>query len=812
MANLIQDIRYAVRRLLKNRSFSIVAVIAVALGIGANSAMFSVINAVLLRPLPYQSPERLVTIWEESPVRDMYELPISLANYRDWVDQNTVFEQISAYTFSNLNLSGAGEPERVFAVRSSANLFSLVGAAPLLGRPFLAEEDKEGDARVVILSNGLWQRRFGSNSRIIGEPVTLNNQTYTVVGVMPAGFQFPVGFGYLGKVLNDPVDLYVPIAATANEARRGSFSFFCIGRLKHGVNFDQARTEMTAIEGRIVEQYPGENSGIGISLIPTHEQTVKEIRPALLVLLGAVAFLLLIACTNIANLLLARAASREREIAIRTALGASRVRVLRLLLTESVILSLAGGLLGLLLALWGTDALMALAPDNIPRLSEVGVDGRVFGFTLAVSILTGIVFGLVPAIHASKPDLNEALKEGARGLTGGIAGKRIRNVLVAVEVALSLVLLIGAGLMIRSFSRLQQMDLGFNPDNVVALSLSLSQTRYPEDHHRIAFFQTALERLQSLSGVQSAGATTGLPLTLSISGSDFRIEGRPEPEPGTEMIISTRSVSPGYFGTLGIRLIKGRDFSDSDTSDAPKVAVINSDLARIYFSNEDPLGKRITFDDGQSWLSIAGVIDDIKQLGLDSSARPEVYFPYPQATHPSMSIVVRTASNPASLLAAVKSKIQEIDQDLPIEDLMTMEQLLSNSVSGPRFNMLLLSVFAVVALVLAAVGIYGVMSYSVSQRIHEIGIRMALGAQSSEVLKLVVKQGMFLTLAGLVTGVAASLLLTQLMSSMLFGVTATDPVTFAAVLALLAGVALGACFIPARRAAKVDPMVALRHE
>jgi putative ABC transport system permease protein len=539
---------------------------------------------------------------------------------------------------------------------------------------------------------------------------------------------------------------------------------------------------------------------------------VKEIRPALLVLLGAVAFLLLIACTNIANLLLARAASREREIAIRTALGASRLRVLRLLLTESVMLSLAGGCLGLLLALWGTEALMALAPDNIPRLSEVGVDGPVFGFTLAVSLVTGIVFGLVPAIHSSKPDLNEALKEGSRGSTGSVAGKRIRSILVAVEVALSLVLLIGAGLMIRSFFRLYQMNLGFNPDNVVALNMSLSNSKYPEDRQRVAFFQAALERLQSLNGVQSAGATTGLPLTLSISGSDFRIEGRPEPEPGTEMIIITRSVSPGYFGALGIRLIKGRDFSDRDNSDAPKVAVINSDLARIHFPDEDPIGKRITFDDGESWISIAGVIDDVKQLGLDSRAQPEVYFPYQQAANPSMSIVVRTTSNPLSLVAAMKSQIQEIDKDLPIADVKTMGQLLSESLSGRRFNMLLLTVFAVVALVLAAVGIYGVMSYSVSQRTHEIGIRMALGAQTSEVLKLVVRQGMFLTLAGLAAGIVASLLLTQLMTSMLFGVTATDPITFAAVSVLLAGVALGACFLPARRAAKVDPMVALRHE
>ena len=812
MGNLIHDIRFAVRMLLKNKGFAVVAVIAVALGIGANSAMFTVINAVLLRPLPYHEPERLVTIWEESPQRDMYELPVSLANYRDWVDQNTVFEQISAYTFRDINLSGTGEPERLFGVRSSANLFSLIGAVPLIGRPFLNEEDKEGGNRVVILSHALWQRRFGSDSNIVGQPLTLNNQSYTIVGVMPAGFQFPVGFSYLGRALNDPVDLYVPIAATSQESRRGSFSFFSLGRLKAGVTIEQARAEMTAIEEGIVQQYLGENSGIGISLVPTHEQTVKTIRPALLVLLGAVAFLLLIACTNIANLLLARAASREKEIVIRTALGASRSRILRLLLTESVILSLTGGCLGFLLALWGTDALMALAPDNIPRMNEVGVDAKVFGFTLLISLITGIVFGLIPAIHGSKTNLNEALKEGSRGSTGGVAGKRIRNTLVAVEVALSLVLLIGAGLMIRSFSRLNETNLGFNPDNVVSLNLLLSQSKYPEDHQQVAFFQATLERLQSLSGVQSVGATTGLPLTVSVSGSDFRIEGRPEPEPGTETIVSTRSVSPGYFRTLGIKLMNGREFSERDTADAPAVAIINSDLARTHFPNQNPLGTRITFDEGESWITIAGVVDDVKQLGLDSKSNAEVYFPYPQATSSSMTIVVRTATNPMNLVATMKSQIQEIDKDLPVAEVNTMEQLLSNSLSGRRFNMMLLTIFAIVALLLAAVGIFGVMSYSVSQRTHEIGIRMALGARASEVLSLVLRQGMLVTLVGLVVGVAASLLLTRLMAGLLFEVTPTDPITFVSVSVILAGVALGACFVPARRAARVDPMVALRYE
>ncbi len=812
METLFHDLRYGIRSLLKHPGFTAIAVITLALGIGANTAMFSVINAVLLRPLPYHDPARLVTIWEESPQRGMYEMPVSFANLRDWVAQTQTFEQISAYTFTNLNLTGAGEPARLGAVRASANLFPLVGVAPQLGRTFLTEEDKKGANRVVILGHALWQSRFGSDPGIIGKSLTLNNQNYTVVGVMPANSQFPVGFGYMGKVLTDPIDLYVPLAAAGREAERGNYSFFAMGRLKPGVTIDQARAEMTTIERRLEQQYPDGNTGIGISLVPTQEQTVKEIRPALLVLLGAVVFLLLIACANIANLLLARAASRHKEIAIRAALGASRLRVLRLLLAESLMLSLAGGGLGLLLAVWGTEALMALAPDNIPRLNEVGVDTRVLIFTLVVSLLTGIVFGLIPGLHAAKPDLNEGLKEGSRGSMGSVAGKRTRGVLVAVEVALSLMLLIGAGLMIRSFLRLQQMNLGFNPDNVLSVNLTLSSSRYPEDRQQAAFFQEALSRLQSLTGVQSAAATTALPLTLSVSGSDFRIEGRPEPEAGKEMIVSTIRVSPGYFRTLGIPLTKGRDFTDRDKSGAPSTAIINDDLARIYFPNEDPVGKRITFTDGESWISIVGVTGDVKQLGLDSSAKPEVYFPYLQVAAPSMSLVVRSASNPSSLTAAVKSQIQMIDKDLPVDEAKTMQRLLSDSSSGRRFNMLLLTAFAVISLILAMVGIYGVMSYTVTQRTHEIGIRVAIGAQSRDVFRMVIRQGMLLAMIGVAFGLAGAFALTRLMTTMLFGVAPNDPATFVGIALLLIGVALVACYIPGRRATKVNPLEALHYE
>ncbi|HKR59808.1 MAG TPA: ABC transporter permease [Pyrinomonadaceae bacterium] len=812
METLFKDIHYAIRNLLKHPGFAAIAVITLGLGIGANTAMFSVINGVLLRPLPYQQPDRLVTIWEESPERGLDQLPVSFANMTDWINQNHVFDEISAYTFTDLNLTGTGEPVRLAGVRASANLFPLIGATPMLGRTFLVEEDREGGNRVVVLSHALWQSRFGSNREIIGQTLTLNNQPHTIVGVMAPKFQFPVGFSYLGKVLNDPTEVYVPLAPEPGETRRGNYSFFALGRMKPGVTVEQAQAEMSTIESRLEQQYPGGNTGIGVRLVPTQEQTVQEIRPALLVLLGAVVFLLLIACANIANLLLARSASRQREFAIRAALGASRLRVLRLLLTESVMLSLAGGALGLLLAVWGTAAFVALAPDNVPRLNEVGVDARVFGFTLVVSLFTGIVFGLIPAIQASKPDLNDALKEGSRGAMGTVSGKRTRSVLVAVEVALSFVLLIGAGLMIKSFIRLQQTNLGFNTEHLVAMDLSLSESRYSEEHQQIAFFQRTLEQVSALPGVQSAAVTTGLPLTLNLSGSDFRIEGHPEPEAGKEMIIYSRSVSPGYFGTLGISLLKGRDFSDRDRSDMPKVAIINQDLARTHFPSEDPIGKRITFDEGESWLSIVGIIADVKQLGSDSNPKPEVYFPYLQAAATEMSLVVRTTPNAGDLAAAVKGQIQTIDRDLPVDQTKTMQQLLAESVSGRRFNMLLLSVFAGVALVLALVGIYGVMSYTVTQRTHEIGVRVAIGAQPRDVFRMVIGYGMLLAIIGVASGLIGAFALTRLMTTMLFGVEPNDPATFVSITVLLIGVALAACYVPGRRATKVDPLVALRYE
>jgi putative ABC transport system permease protein len=815
MQTLLQDFRYGIRILMKNPGFSAVAVLTLALGIGANTAIFSVVNAVLLRPLPFREPGRLVAVWEGSPKQGYEENPPAAANFLDWRAQNRVFEQMAIFDsyFNRFNLTAGDRPEQVVGVAISANLFQVLGVSPLLGRAFLPEEEQPGRDQVVLLSYGLWQRRFGADPNLVGKAVALNARSCTVVGIMSPGCQFPGGFGGIVGAYNKPADLWVPLALDANAwSQRSSHYLQVIARLKPGKGLEQARAEMNTLQHGIEQQYPNAFVGSHVKLIPLHTQMISGIRPALLVLLGAVAFVLLIACANVANLLLARARARHREMAIRAALGASRSRVIRQLLTESLPLAILGGVLGTLLALWGMEILVAASPGDIPRIKEVQIDDWVLGFTLLVSVLTGMIFGLAPALEASRPNLNESLREGGRSATEGLHRNRIQSLLVVGEVALALMLLAGAGLMIQSFLRLQQVDPGFRTGRLLTLDLTLPDAKYSKEQQQADFFRQLLARIQTLPGVQSVGAATALPLTGNRENYGIGIEGRP-PEPLEKMPTAEyRAISPDYFGTLGIPLLKGRTFTERDRKDSPPVAVINESLARRYFADEEPLGKRLLIGHGRSQPQIVGVVGDVRHLGLDAEIQPEVYEPYLQVPWPSMTLAIRTSADPTSLAAAVRSEVLAIDTEQPLANVRTMDQILADSVAQPRFRTLLLGLFGAVALALAAVGIYGAISYSAAQRTHEIGIRMALGAQKRDVLKLVVRQGMLLTLTGVVIGLAGSFGLSRVLSSLLFGVTATDPATFVGVSSLLVGVALLASYLPARRATQVDPMVALRYE
>jgi putative ABC transport system permease protein len=804
---LLQDVRFGARVLAKHKGFTAVAVLTLALGIGANTAIFSVVNAVLLRPLPYENSHELVQIWGTLPQLDT--APMSPANFLEWREQNQVFERIAAYTGQNFNLSGVDEPERIRATRVSADLFELLRVRPTLGRTFLAEEDQYGSQRVVILSHALWQRRFGASPEVVGQTLTLNDQSYVVVGVMPPDFSFP----------RTTTEMWTPIAFSPGErGTRDTNYISVIARLRPGVTLEQARSGMEALTRRQQEQYPESNTGVGAKVISYKEQVVGNTRPILLLLLGAVGFVLLIACANVANLLLVRAAARRREMAVRLALGASRLRVIRQLLTESVLLALAGGGSGLLLALWGLNVLAALQPGNIPRLAELSIDRGALLFTLAVSLLTGIVFGLAPALQASKPDLNDALKEGGKGTSEGGSRQRLRSILIVSEIALSLVLLIGAGLMIKSFWRLLQVDPGFNPENTLTMVVSLPTSRYAEPGRQVAFFQQAIERVGNLPGVEAAGVTTDIPL-FGGSSTGFDVEGRPPHAPGQRPMVEFRSVSPGYFRAMGIPLLRGRAFTEQDVGDAPGVVIINEALARRYFPGEDPVGKRLGFSRPTDWREVVGVARDTRNYGLDEEVKPEAYMPYTQSipdylagSISGMILVARTASDPQSTVSAIKGEVRALDRNQPVYNIKTMEQYLAESIAQRRFNMLLLAVFAGVAVLLAAVGLYGVMSYMVSQRTHEIGLRMALGAQARDILGMAVRQGLVLIITGLGVGLAGALVLTRVMSGLLYGVGTTDPATFAAIVLLLAVVSLIACYIPARRATRIDPLIALKYE
>ncbi|HKP10970.1 MAG TPA: ABC transporter permease [Blastocatellia bacterium] len=806
METVLQDLRYAIRASLKKPAFTLIVVLALAMGIGANTAIFSVVNAILLRPLPFKNPDRLVMVWMSNGKLGVAQDWHSFPNYVDYRDQNSTFEDVAAFNDRSFNLTGTGEPVRVLGAWSTANLFPVLGVPPLYGRTFAAEEEEPGKDLVAVISYGLWQRRFGGDAGVVGQPLNLNGVDRTIIGVMPAGFAFP----------EKETDVWVPLAVSPQRKQaRGSFSLKAIGRLKPGVTMPQARADMSAIADHLVEQFPQIMDSYGSNLVPLHEQVTGKVRPALLILLAAVAFVLLIACANVANLLLARAATREREIAIRTALGATRRRLVRQLLTESVLLAVVGGALGLLLAVWGLQALIAISPANVPRLDQIRIDGRVLAFTIMVSLLTGILFGLVPALQASKPDLNESLKEGGRGSAGSRRGRRIRSLLVVSEIALSLVMLIGAGLLIKSFIHLQNFNLGFNPDKLLTLRVQLAGSKYREGPQVVNFFRQALERMQSVPGVQSVGGISTIFLSDTPNSTNFTIEGRPVTTGADSIEVPLDAVTPDYFQVMGIPLIKGRVFDERDRADSLPVAIINETFAKRFFEGEDPIGRRYTYgtpDNNTRWLTIVGVVGDMRRTGFDKDVRPETFLPEFQDPDNALTIVARTTGDPGSSASALRDAVWAVDKDQSVFNIKTMDATLADMNAERRFTMLLLGIFAAVALILAAVGIYGVMSYSVTQRMHELGVRMALGAGARDVLRLVIGYAMRLALIGVGAGLIAAFFLTQLMGGLLYGVSATDPATFLLISSLLTGVSLAASFVPARRAMKVDPMVALRYE
>lgn len=816
MTNLWQDLRYGARMLIKKPGFTLVAVVTLALGVGATTAIFSVVNGVLLRPLAYQDPQQIVTLLNDG------RGPVSPANFLDFRANSQSFAEMAAAEAWGGTMTSHDRPEEVAGLRMGDGLFELLGVQPLLGRTLQPEDFQPGRDHMLVLSHKLWQRAFGGDPGIVGQPLALSGESYTVVGVMPPQFQFP-------PFWSTRAEMWAPLDLSSRATSRGGNSLRVFARLKAGVSLSQAQAEVDAMNTQLAEAYPEANTGLDIRLDPLNEKVVGNVRPALLVLSGAVGFVLLIACANVACLLLARATSRQKETAVRVALGASRWRIIRQLLTESLMLSLCGAAVGLFLAMWGVDLLTALLAGNstsfsvrLPRLSEIKIDAVTFIFTLVVTLVTGVLFGLAPALGASKPDLNQMLKESGRGTAGG--RRRLRESLVVAELALALVMLVGAGLLMNSFLKLQAVDPGFNPNHLLTMTVSLNGASQYVGPAREAFYRQLTERLTALPGVESASAINHLPLAGDQWGLSLAIEGRPLAPPGESIEVTNRVSRPGYFQTMGIPLRAGRDFSERDTADAPGVVIINETLARRHWPGDDPVGKRVTLDDPRSspkWLTVVGVIKDVKQGSWVEAPSNEVYLPFQQsgifyagtARHfTAMTVVVRTAVEPQALATAAQETVRALDPNLPVSNVMSMEQVVANALWQQRFNLQLITLFAGLALVMAAVGLYGVMSYSVAQRTQEVGLRMALGAESRDVTRMIVGQGMKLALLGVGLGVVVSVALTRLMVTLLFEVSATDPATFVIVALVLIGVALGACFVPARRATRVDPMVALRYE
>jgi predicted permease len=798
---VLSDLRYGFRMMLKHRTFTCVAVLALGLGIGANTAIFSVINAVVLRPLRYHDPARLVTILHDG------SNPVAPANYFDLAQQCRSFESIAAAQWWEPNLTGRDEPEHLRGLQLTAQMFQLLGASPALGRTFNPDEDQPGRERVVVLSHRLWQRRFGGDPAVVGQQVTFDGESYTIVGVMPPDFQF-APFWATGAELWTPLNL----ASRANDRRGQSLRVFA--RVKPGVNNAQAQAEVATIFRRLEQEHPEANKGMSLAVEPLHEKVVGKTRPVLIILFGAVGFVLLIACANVANLMMARATSRQKEIALRTALGASRARITRQLLTESVMIALAGGAFGLLLGIAGIRALLSFGPSSLPRMQTVSLDLSVLGFTLGLSVITGLLFGLAPVFQTRRWNFNESLKESTRGSSAGYRRVNTRRLLVISEVALALMLLVGGGLMVRSFDRLRAVDPGFNPNSLLTMTVSLAGSTYSGPAKRVPFFNELLLRIESLPGVQSVSAINHLPLSGDVWTLPFTIEGRPAPAPGEKQGAVYRIIRPNYFRTMGGTLLKGRDFTVHDDDSSPPVVIVSEAFARRYWPNQDPLGKRIEVgDDGPNPREIVGVVKALKQNDWTAEPNLEMYLPHLQSPSPrGLTLVVRSNGDPLALVAGVENHVWSIDKHLPVSEIRTMEEVIAGSIEQQRFNMFLLGLFASVALILAIVGIYGVMSDSVTSRTHEIGIRMALGAQRTDVLRMVIRQGMALAVIGIAIGLVGAFWLSQFMSSLLYEISPTDRTTFILIPLVLALVILCACWIPARRATKVDPLVALRYE
>jgi putative ABC transport system permease protein len=817
MQRLIQDLRYAVRSLAKRPGLTLVALLTLALGIGANTAIFSVVNAVVLRPLPYADPDRLVMLWETMPGSDRRS--VAPGNFVDWRDQNKTFEELAATFYGNFNVTGAGESERIDGATITSNFMRVLGARPQLGRTFMADDDEHQDRNLVLISDTLWQRRFGAQRDIVNRTITIDEQPYTVIGVMGRGFQFPERseMWVLGRNRGAvPLSLMAQVPQNDWVHERDGHFIRVIGRLKSGVTLSQAQSDIAAITRRLEDQYPKTNGGLGSNLVSLQTQIVGDVRATLFILLGAVGFVLLIACTNVANLMLARASQRDREIAIRAAVGASRLRLIRQLLTESLLLGGLGGLAGLLVSIWIVDLFVRLSPGDIPRLDEAGADLRLFSFALLVSVVASIGFGILPALSASRTNLNSALKDGTKGSESG-QRRRARNVLVMTEVALAQVLLVGATLLAISYVRIAQIDPGFNADRVLTAKIAPARQKYPDPKSRSAFYTTALEKLQQLPGVESAAMVMSLPLSGASMNRGFNIEGRPEPRADENVTMDFQVISPDYFSTLQIPIRRGRGLTAADNENSERVIVINESMARRYWSNEDPVGKRMAIGDSAkdtSWRTIVGVIADNRHASLSEAPVPTAFISYRQdlESWPRMGFVVKSKTDAATLSSTVRQALASVDPTQPVYAIEPMTNLLIASIAQRRFIMTLLGSLAALAVVLAVIGVYGVISFSISERTHEIGIRMALGARRVDVLRMVLGQGMKPVVVGIAIGIGVGYGLTRLLTSMLFQISAGDTRTFTVVAIGMGLIALFACYLPARRATKVDPLVALRYE